>query len=70
MKWKLFYLGCFVGTVLTAFGYEFIVKAPTQEEMQREYDAYRDCIQTSRCLMTAQDYIDYYSLKWELEQKQ
>ncbi len=37
-------------------------------EMQRDYDAYRECIPKPNC-MTAHDYIDYYDLKWKLEKE-
>ena len=40
----------------------------TREEMQRDYDAYRECIPKPNC-MTATDYIDYYDLKWKLEKR-
>ena len=36
-------------------------------EKARIYDAYRVCIQRSDCIMTPQDWIDYYELKWEIE---
>jgi len=35
---------------------------------QVRYEAYRDCIPRPNC-MTADDYIDYYDLKWKLEQE-
>jgi len=38
-----------------------------RQEMQKRYDAYRACIPNPRC-MTADDYIDYYDLKWKLNQ--
>ena len=37
-------------------------------KMQRDYDAYRICIPKPNC-MTADDYIDYYDLKWKLEKE-
>lgn len=40
------------------------------EEAARTYTAYRACIQRSTCQMTPQDWIDYYELKWRLEEKQ
>jgi hypothetical protein len=43
---------------------------PTAEEAARTYHAYRACIERSSCRMTAQDWIDYYELKWELEEKE
>ena len=33
---------------------------------QNRYEAYRLCIPKPNC-MTADDYIDYYNLKWKLE---
>lgn len=42
---------------------------PSAEEAARNYHAYRACISRSNCRMTAQDWIDYYELKWELEEK-
>jgi len=41
-------------------------RGPTIDKMQRDYAAYRTCIPKPGC-MTATDYIDYYNLKWELE---
>jgi hypothetical protein len=37
-----------------------------REGMLRDYDAYRECIPQPNC-MTAEDYIDYYNLKWRIE---
>lgn len=31
------------------------------------YEGYRACIKTSRCKMTVADYVDYYEIKWRLE---
>lgn len=33
------------------------------------YAGYRACIKTSRCKMTVEDYVDYYEIKWRLEQE-
>lgn len=43
---------------------------PAADEALREYAAYRACIQRSACIMTPQDWIDYYDLKWRLEEKE
>lgn len=41
---------------------------PTAEEAARTFAAYRACIQRSTCHMTPQDWIEYYDLKWRLEE--
>jgi hypothetical protein len=38
----------------------------SHDEMVRDYVAYRACIPKPFC-MKADDYIDYYNLKWRLE---
>ena len=54
----IFAAGVWVGTHLDP---------PTNDQMQRRYDGYRLCIPHPGC-MTAEDYIDYYDLKWKLQQ--
>lgn len=34
------------------------------------FEAYRICIQRSDCKMTPQDWVDYYHVKWRLEEKE
>ncbi len=63
VAFMIFSLGMLAGSVITIYEYGLA-------NTQRTYDAYRACIQTSQCLMTAQDYIDYYNLKWQLEEEQ
>lgn len=43
---------------------------PSAKEVARNYHAYRACIQRSNCRMTAKDWIDYYDLKYEIEEKE
>ena len=44
---------------------------PDTEKMQREYTAYRHCMQVAgklQCHMTPQDFVRYYELKYKLEE--
>lgn len=68
MFWSGFIVGLFVGLFWLSV-YTFITRPPPAEELQRRYDAYRNCIPEPWC-MTAQDYIDYYDLRWQLEKDQ
>jgi len=70
MKVSDFFFGFVVGAVITAATIEFgrLAPEPTSEELQRDYEAYRACIPKPGC-MTADDYLDYYELKWRLEGK-
>ena len=48
----------------------FQYSEPTPAELQREYDAYRHCLQMAaqtRCQMTPLDFVRYYELKHEIE---
>jgi len=67
-----FWLGVSLSLLLFSAGFltgvvagEYATKQ-TPEEMQRDYDAYRECIPKPGC-MKAADYLDYYDLKWALE---
>ena len=55
-----------VGFGMALIGIYELSTTPTSDEMQRDYDAYRECIPKPGC-MKALDYIDYYELKWKLE---
>lgn len=70
MKFFPFILGVMVGAliivVIDQYGENCFRMKDDTDEMQRRYEAYRVCIPNPRC-MTAEDYIDYYDLKWRLE---
>ena len=60
--------GLMIATVLILAGAAYKSAAePSAEEEARDYHAYRSCIHRSSCTMTAQDWIDYYELKWRIE---
>jgi len=64
---KDYLLGMFAG-----FGLALIIQFLAEphersvEEMRRDYAAYSECIPKPHC-MKAQDFIDYYNLKWKLQ---
>ena len=61
-----------LGVVLGQFSMLFqdAITQPTAAEAARTYLAYRECIQDHRCQMTTQDWIEYYNLKYQLEEKE
>jgi len=59
-------IGFTLGWILSVPTYIYFATDDT-DELQRRYDAYRLCIPKPGC-MTADDYIDYYDLKWKLQQ--
>jgi hypothetical protein len=66
-----YWIGFVTGACLVAASWIFTLeKEPSAEEAGRQYIAYRACIQRSTCKMTPQDWIDYYDLKWRLEEKE
>ncbi len=71
MKDKLWFVLFWLTAAAFAFHeYTDHFNAPTQAELQGEYDAYRLCMQSAgktRCKMTTQDFIRYYELKYKLE---
>jgi hypothetical protein len=67
-SFAIFLLGVVLGQ-LSIIAADFI-REDSAEEAARTYHAYRACIERSSCRMTAQDWIDYYELKWELEEKE
>jgi len=45
---------------------------PTRAELQREFDAYRACMQSAgqmRCSMQPSDFVRYYEIMYQLEQQ-
>jgi len=71
MKVSGFFFGFVFGAVITAATIEFgrLSSEPTRNEMWRDYQAYRKCIPRPGC-MKADDYLDYYDLKWRFEGEQ
>lgn len=68
-----FIFGYLVGAVVgLAMAWPLFKWATTDSaaEAGRAYMAYRACIERSSCQMTPQDWIDYYDLKWRLEEKE
>ncbi len=68
--WLGVMLGIMLGTtsmavIVAVFGPGKLWEHP-HEEMLRDYEAYSACIPKPRC-MTAEDFIDYYNLKWRLQ---
>jgi hypothetical protein len=64
-------LGMFTGICLSFIVWVIHDKAqPSAEEAARNYHATRACIERSSCRMTVQNWIDYYELKYELEEKE
>ena len=53
----------------SAIAWVIFFAEPSAAEAARNFAAYRACIQRSDCMMTPQDWIDYYDLKWRLEEK-
>jgi hypothetical protein len=69
MKMAGFAIGFLLGW-LSSVPVFLYFQEPTAEEAGRTYMAYRACIERSSCQMTPQDWIDYYDLKWRLEEKE
>jgi hypothetical protein len=67
-----FAVGFLIGWLTSVPCYLFwqATQEPTAAEAGRAYTAYRACIQRSSCQMTPQDWIDYYELKWRLEESE
>ena len=55
-----------MAAIVSVFGPGKLWEQQTAEEMLRDYAAYSACIPKPHC-MTAEDYIDYYNLKWRLQ---
>ena len=61
----IWFAGAFTGVVIFA-SLTGMFSAPTPEELQREFDAHRTCMQTAgktRCTMTVEDFVRYYELQ-------
>jgi len=56
-------IGVLIGFILSGWLHNIEQRLP--DELQ--YDAYRLCIEQSKCYMTPQDYLDYYRVKWRIE---
>ena len=69
MRAAYFGVGFLIGW-LTSPAVFLYFQEPTAAEAARDYAAYRACIERSSCQMTPQDWIDYYDLKWRLEEKE
>ena len=65
-------IGAFYGWLACAVCLSVLWSEPwdqrASDEMQRDYDAYRECIPKPNC-MTSTAYLDYYDLKWKLEKE-
>ena len=65
-----YFIGMCIGWLMCAITLALFWAEPwanrDRQEMELRYDAYRLCIPKPGC-MTAEDYIDYYDLKWRLE---
>ncbi len=55
-----------MAVIVSVFGPGKLWEQQTNEDMLRDYDAYRECIPKPHC-MKAADFIDYYDLKWRLQ---
>lgn len=69
-NFALFIGGFITGFVFAMFAWLFSNPEQSAAEAARDYAAYRACIERSSCVMTPQDWIDYYELKWRLEEKE
>lgn len=71
MRDGLYWIGFATGACVVLAAWIFSsTPEPSAEEAGRNYLAYRACISDHRCKMTTQDWIDYYNLKYELEEKE
>jgi hypothetical protein len=61
------FLGFLLGVTITIviWGVHQELDRPPIEE---DYEAYRVCIQKHDCIMTPEDYVNYYRIKWRLDE--
>ncbi|WP_455363574.1 hypothetical protein [[Eubacterium] cellulosolvens] len=65
--WAGMFLGFLLGVTMSilVWGAHRELNAPP---IEKDYEAYRVCIKKHDCVMTPTDYINYYRIKWRLDE--
>lgn len=69
--WVGYFVGMLSGITLGFIAWVFvpILTEPSMTDALNGYYAYRECIPDHECKMTVEHWLDYYEIKWRLEDR-